>query len=335
MININPQKITVTLEFNGNSFTISTYKYKPISLLRDKAVKHFYPLRNQISLFYMNKNISHFEEKPIGFFFKTQNAATIQIKEIDSTNLTQISVRKLNQSLSTNRLHNKQNISPLSSSNSTRNIFPYISKRKNNISVSDINIDMLCFGCHSENVKFYCRTCNKFLCLNCAFDQIHSEHKLMQLTSNIEQNVNSYKDKLIYELTQAKENVNKIDIVKSRKVDIGKWRRTIFESVSIISTVSNKLKNSTPVSDSKDSEEYKKEYENAKKKLQSIQVDKYKDPFELFSVINHSEKEVHHLFNDSVAHKRRDIMKKRIVDMFTELNNEIDNIIKSIKSNSN
>ena len=331
MININPQKITITLEFNGNSFRISTYKYKPISLLRDKAVKHFYPLRNQICLFYMNKNISRFEEKPIGFFFKTQNAATIQIKEIDSSNLTQISVRKLNQSLSTSRINYKQNISPLSSSNSTRNIFPYITKRKNNISVSDINIEMLCFGCHSENAKFYCRTCNKFLCLNCAFEQIHSEHKLMQLTSDIEQNVNSYKEKLIYELTQAKENANKIDIVKSRKVNIGKWRRTIFENVSNISTVSHKLKNSAPVSESKDSDEY----ENAKKKLQSIQVDKYKDPFELFSVINHSEKEIRCLFNDSVAHKRRDIMKKRIVDMFTELNSEIDNIIKSIKTNSN
>ena len=45
--------------------------------------------------------------------------------------------------------------------NSSLNILPYIHKPKKVKNIfQEISIDMLCFSCHTENVRFYCRNLN-------------------------------------------------------------------------------------------------------------------------------------------------------------------------------
>lgn len=333
LINNNQQKIKITLEYNGNSFTISTYKYKPISFLEEKVYRHFYPIRNKICLFYMNKNLNNFEEKPIGFFFRSQHAATIQIKDVFAIqNKSYIKQRK--NSFDTNiTMNNSVNHSSIHN-NSSLNILPYIHKPKKVKNIfQEISIDMLCFSCHTENVRFYCRNCNKFICLSCASDKPHSEHKVFQIKNDYQENISSYKEKIITELTQTKNLISNISFLNNKKVDIEKWEKNLSCSIDNISNVSNKLQSSVPSTNFEDRNSFGKEYEKAKSKLNSIQIDKYKDPFELFEIINKSEKTINNIFHDSIAYNKKEIMKRRIQNIYDEVSAEIDLILKKMKKN--
>lgn len=332
LINNNQQKIKITLDYNGNSFTIYTYKFKPISFLEEKVYQHFYPIRNKICFFYMNKNLNNFKEKPIGFFFKSQHVATIQVKDIFTTQNKSYIFKQRKHSFDNNIIMNKSLNHSSIHNNSSLNILPYIYKPKKIKNIfQEISIDMICFSCHAENVRFYCRNCNKFICLSCVSDKPHFEHKVFQLKNDTNENISSYQDKIIYELKETKKLINNISLLKNKKVDIEKWKNNLSSSIDNITNVSNKLQSLVPSTNFDDKNAFEKEYEKAKNKLNNIQVDKYKDPFELFDIINKSEKSINNLFNDSIAYNKKEIMKKRIINLYKEVNDEIDLILKKIK----
>ena len=66
------QKINIILKYGERINYFETYKYKNLNILVEKAYKYFYPLNGEIELFWNNKNLTEYLDKPIGLVFNNQ-----------------------------------------------------------------------------------------------------------------------------------------------------------------------------------------------------------------------------------------------------------------------
>ena len=71
------QKINIILKYGERINYFETYKYKNLNILVEKAYKYFYPLNGEIELFWNNKNLTEYLDKPIGLVFNNQKKVKI------------------------------------------------------------------------------------------------------------------------------------------------------------------------------------------------------------------------------------------------------------------
>ena len=301
--------------------------------------------------------------KPLGFIFKQQQAVTLQVKEATATinqhkhtnnynrnavSLSSIDVAKSSQRklppIETNKLgtnnNTKYNCLPLSATS--------ISPAQSYKSSSVVSIN--CFDCASNQSCFYCRTCNKFICAECLMypndnaKVVHDKHKTVCLErGDWKKNVDIYKEKLMEELKEGKEVHEKVEGIKEREVDLKKWKEklgkevdgvvdvvmNVYEGVPKRNYKTNKVSNSNGNKHAQS--KFEQDYTNTQNKLNSIEINKYKDPFALFETLNKLEKDIDTLFIDSVLINQQKSADTKVDSMLTTIINEFNNIKASLQ----
>ena len=372
----NNDKIKITIQYKTNTFLIDTFKYKTLSYIKDKVYNHFYPIRSDINLYYMNKNLSGFEFKPLGFFFKNVNKVTIQVKDVNynsssnssnnvlqrSSNYSLLSDRKisLNSSCDDVVLDNTQigkgnqikgvvlpvinvnvntSISSESYNNSnnnnsgnkrkrlfqskSQNVFMKIRAHQQSI----YNIDITCSDCFINLVSYYCRTCCKFICNDCLLltnecmgYSKHYGHKTFRLVNDgnnvYKRNIALYKDKLIEELGKARSEYENVQGKRGNEVDLGELKEKMLSEMNVV--MDNVL---SSVDGGNDQCGKGSDLDNALKEIEMIDIDKYKDPFEIFERINKVECGVERVVNETVKGSKRKRLNDKI-DLMVELCNK-------------
>ena len=346
---VNADKIKVTIQYKTNTFSFETFKYKTLSYIKDKVYNHFYPIRSDINLVYMNKNLSGFELKPLGFFFKTLHKVTIHVKEINYNNMLlqhssnySLSERKIslnsscddvvlvntpnmkcnktkvvmlphiNMNMNMNTSLSNESCNSNSNSSNRRNNKRLFQSKSQNVFMkirahqqSTYNIDITCSDCFINLVSYYCRTCCKFICNDCllltneSMSAKHYGHKTFRLmndgnkdSNNVyKRNVSMYKDKLIKELYNVKGEYENVQYKQDKEVDLVQWKEKLLSEVNmIVNDISNNVDVVTK------QHEQGNDLSNALKQIDSIEIDKYKDPFEIFGITANNEN------NESIRH---------------------------------
>lgn len=129
----------------------------------------------------------------------------------------------------------------------TRNfIVLTIKETKTNNNSSNDNKMLLCKECvdsqETNEVSYYCRDCNSFICKNCRLNSEngkHYNHSIIQLFGNndnkgTKRNIELYKQLLMSELNSIKNKINKCNLLNNNKVDFSVWKKTLFEKVLLI-----------------------------------------------------------------------------------------------------
>lgn len=358
---IAPQKIKINIKYRDASFTITTLKHKPLSYIKTKIYNHFFPMKHNITLFYLNQNLSEYEMKPLGFIFKQQQAVTLQVKETTTTinnhrhtnnynrnavSLSSIDIAKSNQRklppIDTNKLsiNNKTKYNCLPISISAASLSPAQTCKSNVVNIN-------CFDCSSNQSSFYCRTCNKFICAECLMypnnnaKVVHEKHKTICLErSDWKKSIDAYKEKLLEEVKEGKEGYEKVESVKEREVDLKKWKEKLGKEVDgVVDVVLNVFegvpKQNYKVNEGSNSKnkqsKFEQDYTNTQNKLNSIEINKYKDPFALFETLNKLEKDIDTLFLDSVVINQQKSADTKVDSILTTLINEFTSIKASLQ----
>ena len=132
-----------------------------------------------------------------------------------------------------------------------------INKNKNNkISDKEVNIrgdvDWIC-NCRKHNISEYCRSCKKFICIECRSEQKHKNHLILHLNFHkIEDNIKTY-GKLIQDDIQKKIEMNRNIFTKNELLDdnnlinrkeriLQKYEEVIKIYKRIMTGVNNRLK---------------------------------------------------------------------------------------------
>lgn len=375
----NNDNIKITIQYKTNTFLVDTFKYKTLSYIKDKVYNHFYPIRSDINLYYMNKNLSGFEVKPLGFFFKNVNKVTIQVKDVNynssssnnvsqrSSNVSLLSDRKISlnsscdnvvlgnmqvgkgnqmkgvvlpvinananantsissESYNNNNSNNSGNKRKRLFQSKSQNVFMKIRAHQQSI----YNIDITCRDCFINLVSYYCRTCCKFICNDCllltnecmssVYYSKHYGHKTFRLLNDgnnmYKRNLALYKDKLSEELGKAKSEYESVQGKQGNEVNLEEWKEKMLSEMNVV--VGNVLNS---VEGGNDLCGKGSDLDNALKEIEMIDIDKYKDPFEIFERINKVECGVEDVVNETVRGSKRKRLSDKI-DLMVELCNK-------------
>ena len=185
-----------------------------------------------------NKPFKILREKTQSFFFPLPQNYSYFEKKID---LTPLEDKNLGEIFGTRNLI----ILTLKESN------PYIqSKFKESNSAKK----QICAECDNNNeVSYYCRDCNTFICKACRLNEEngkHYSHELVQLFDNndnkgVKRNVELYKQLLMNDINLIKNKINKCNNLNSNKVDITVYKKILFEKVLLIGKLLYKINEET------------------------------------------------------------------------------------------
>ena len=241
-----------------------------------------------------------------------------------------------------NKNNNNKSISPTSSSLTKLPPIKTKNKSKNQISCKDLNINMterkknesqlcndiasyiICRECLLNEIKYYCRKCNTFICVNCN-NKKHKKHILLEIDiSNQKINIDKYKEELNNKLYYAMNNLDNLDNIESTEVKEDDWSQKFQDAVDNLVKVAQDVKdeiknnkgNNTDISNNIKNyqNKLKKEVENLKK----ISISMNEDPFELFNDINRMERIINQIVKGG-SNKTN-----KIEEMFIDIENEID-----------
>ena len=396
------QKINIILKYGERIYYFETFKYKTLNILIEKAYKFFYPLNGEIELFWNNKNLTEFLDKPIGLVFNNQKKVKIIIKKsqfeifnYDSNNNNKKSKNKIKNRMKMNFLYEKNNsttnlnvpknfmknydilnnkinnnnnemninksLNNIFNNNNNNNSFvnmksnfngkkklPPIKNNNNNNNNNNFNNNsnennennnnILCYECFKNQIFFYCRNDNIFLCNFCYNEKSkHFNHKVFYITNDIKKNINNYKEEMIRDLKETEFLYNNLYLLKNKEINIKNWEKTFENILENIKNVSEKLNKKISLNDdfilnnnnnSNTIENVDEEYERIRNDLDNINCDdKNKNPIEIFNRINKSEKEIENLFYNSKKYNKKKEIKEKIEKIYYDINNEIDNVI--------
>ena len=398
------QKINIILKYGERIYYFETFKYKTLNILIEKAYKFFYPLNGEIELFWNNKNLTEFLDKPIGLVFNNQKKVKIIIKKsqfeifnYDSNNnnnkksknkiknrmkmnflyeknnsTTNLNVPKKfikNYDILNNKINNNNNemninksLNNIFNNNNNNNSFvnmksnfngkkklPPIKNNNNNNNNNfnnnsnennENNNNILCYECFKNQIFFYCRNDNIFLCNFCYNEKSkHFNHKVFYITNDIKKNINNYKEEMIRDLKETEFLYNNLYLLKNKEINIKNWEKTFENILENIKNVSEKLNKKISLNDDfilnnnnnsniNTIENVDEEYERIRNDLDNINCDdKNKNPIEIFNRINKSEKEIENLFYNSKKYNKKKEIKEKIEKIYYDINNEIDNVI--------
>lgn len=330
--------IKLSLSYLTNTITISISKSKLLSEVKDRAYKLFFPIRGRIILTYMGKELTPHEGKQISAIFKDLKKARIiiivsAINTISQNDLLQVNNEEEGENKS-NTTSIKQKRLPLLNNRT----FP---RKKQMINPSRYkslhsNNKLLCFECCEEPSNFFCRNCNLFLCSYCKNDKnnSHMHHETIEINvDDLKQCANNYKDTLMSDLVNVKENYMKIEKLKQTSYSISNWRYVIEKKINQCCSVLEDLNNFVPKVDMRNissniihTRKFEKEHEQATLILEAIKCSVDTDPFELFSIINNTEKQVTTLFDDVRLLNQYNGVQRKIVNYFMEIETEINKL---------
>ena len=199
---MNKDSIKIKIIFNGKNLTVDVPKNKPFKILREKVYAFFYPLPQNYAFFEKKEDLTTVEDKLLGDIFGARNLIILTLKEINSNSINAKSVN---------------------------------SQKK------------FCKECTTENqgsneISYYCRDCNSFICKSCRLNSEsgkHYNHSIIQLFDNTDnkgtkRNVELYKQLLMNDINLVKNKINKCNSIKNNKIDFPVWKKTIFEKVLLI-----------------------------------------------------------------------------------------------------
>ena len=143
--------IKINFEYKENNISLDVPPYKNIKYLKDLVKKKFRPKNLEIiQLFYQNKNISKKEDLIIGDVFKNQYSINIKVVE---------NIEKIKIPASINI--ESENIKPVKLTEEEKNFFKC--------------------SCSEKLINNYCRNCKQLLCNTCRINDIHKNHKVIQI----------------------------------------------------------------------------------------------------------------------------------------------------------
>jgi hypothetical protein len=230
----------------------------------------------------------------------------------------------------------KKNIKSFSPSNTSMNtkkkLPPIKNKNKTKIDISSYKI---CRDCLTNDTKYYCRKCNKFICSNCS-NKKHKNHNFLDIDiSNEKANIDKYKEEIITKLCLAVNNLDNLDNIQSAEVKEDDWNQKFRDAVDnlvrVAQDVKDEIKNNkgNNIDISNNIKNYqnklKKEVENLKK----INISTNKDPFELFNDINRRERIINQIVKGG-SNKTN-----KIEEMFIDIENEIDYVLFELEEQMN
>ena len=196
---------------------------------------------------------------------------------------------------------------------------------------SNLSKKKICNECENNNeVSYYCRECNNFICKKCRLDSEngkHYNHPIVQLfddndNKGLKRNVELYKQILMNDLNSIKNKINKCNNINSNKVDITVYKQILNEKILLIAKLLYKISGDTKKIEEGEIIKDKSEIEQIRNELELIRNDNTiveinNDPLIEFNKINEFDKKLINM---------NDKMKEQI---------NIDKIMKMIENTEN
>ena len=343
--------ITVVLNYNNINLPIIVKKFNKLYHIKDKSYQLFYPIKTDIKLKYNNKDLSSFLDQSIGLIFENREKVKLQIEPILGSKRQLIRKIKLNsqknvfnnmdsetkipeapatndryKSIQTESLP-KKNIKSFSPSNTIMNtkkkLPPIKNKNKNKIDISSYKI---CRDCLTNDTKYYCRKCNKFICSNCS-NKKHKKHNFLDIDiSNEKANIDKYKEEIITKLCLAVNNLDNLDNIQMNEINVDEWNKKYIDGINSLTQIAKdqkeELKNNKNNKENIfDKNQFLNRIKEEKEFINNISISTSKDPFQLFNDINKRER----IINQTL--KKGKNTTNKIEEEFTDIENEIDNIL--------
>lgn len=329
----------VSLIYNGFKIITAISRTKLLTSLKDRAYKLFFPIKGRIILTYFGKDLTPQENRQIGHVFKDKKNITLII-EIQHSLMNQMSnyniIKKKDNSL-LKILIDKDKTSR-SLLNSRCDSYNNILLSNRHLMSNTSNKIVYCFECCEKEVQLYCRYCNTFLCnvCRCLKKYNHYNHSIIEIAEkNIFTSVNKYKEILIDDLNKVQDDYLRINILKQNQVNTKEWSKRLTNTINQFYSMSNEINEFIPKVDISSnivhSIEFGKEHKKMSKELEGIFCSKRNDPFDLFQMINKSEKNISKLFNDVCLFHQYTSIQKKIVSYYKEIEDEIDTLIVQIR----
>ena len=195
----------------------------------------------------------------------------------------------------------------------TRNLIILTIKETNVNSANNKQNDSknFCKECSDNNeVSYYCRDCNSFICKNCRLNSesgAHYNHSIIQLFDNndgkgMKRNVELYKQLLMNDLNIIKNRINKCNSLNNNKVDFSVWKKVLYEKVLLIAKLLykkneelDKIEEDQIVKDKSEVDTIRSELENIRNDNNIVEITS--DPLIEFNKINEYDKKLM-IFNE-------------------------------------
>jgi hypothetical protein len=275
-----------------------------------------------------NKPFKILREKTQSFFFPLPQNYSYFEKKID---LTPLEDKNLGEIFGTRNLI----ILTLKESN------PYIQSK---LKESNSAKKQICAECDNNNeVSYYCRDCNTFICKACRLNEEngkHYSHELVQLFDNndnkgVKRNVELYKQLLMNDINLIKNKINKCNNLNSNKVDITVYKKILFEKVLLIGKLLYKINEETKKNEKEDIIKDKSDIEKIRNDLEFIRNDNTiveinNDPLIEFNKINEFDKQ---LINMNAKMKEQ-IHNNNVMLMIENTENKVENLFSDLINNN-
>jgi hypothetical protein len=227
----------------------------------------------------------------------------------------------------------------------TRNLI-ILTIKENSSSANKLNgTKMFCKECvenqGSNEIAYYCRDCNSFICKNCRLNSEsgkHYNHSIIQLFDNndnkgTKRNVELYKQLLMNDINIVKNKINKCMAINNNKVDFSSLKKTLFEKVLLIGKLLYKKNEEIEKIEEEQIIKDKTEVETIRNDLEFIRNDNNileisNDPLIEFNKINEFDKKLmvfnnklNSQINNSKIKTQIITTEKNVENLFDKINN--------------
>ena len=307
------KKLKINLEYEDRVIASEIPPYKTLKYIKTLAKKLFYIKNADIQLIYMNKDITGYENYLIGDFFKRKNQISIKIISLNIN------------------------------SKSTNNI-----KMKRLYILDKSNFKCIC---NRDLIANYCRNCKEFICNSCRINQVHINHKIIQVdTDNLVESVKLYaltlQNDISVNIKTTEDNNEKYNVSENNNNDnndIGNRHELIKEKFDNILNVYNNCidklnvnndvdqvlddyKNETNYTNEEIEKILKKIYNKYTKGKKIMTYDEFKNYFKLLS---EKEEELLNKSNDIISFRVNDDLKDRMKLIYDKIEQILDYTINS------
>ena len=177
---------------------------------------------------------------------------------------------------------------------------------QNKIKSTNFSKKKFCKECDKNNeVSYYCRECNIFICKNCRLNSEsgkHYNHPIVQLFDNndskgLKRNVELYKQLLMNDINIIKNKINKCNSIKNNKVDMTVYKKILLEKVLLIGKLLYKINEDTKKNEKEEIIKDKSDINVIRNELEFIRNDNTiveinNDPLIEFNKINEYDKKL-------------------------------------------
>ena len=287
-------------------------------------VKIIYNSKNLTVDLQRNKQFKILREKTQSFFFPLPQYYSFYEKKID---LTPLEDKPLGEVFGTRNLI----ILTIKESN------PYIQTKAKS---SNFSKKKICIECNNNNeVSYYCRECNAFICKACRLDAEngkHYNHPIVQLfddndNKGLKRNVELYKQLLMNDINLVKNKINKYNNISSNKVDMTVNKKILFEKVLLIGKLLYKINGDTKKNEKEDIIKDKSDIEKIRNDLEFIRNDNNiveinNDPLIEFNKINEFDKKL----IDMNKKMKEQIHNNKVMEMIENTETKVENLFSDL-----